>query len=223
MFAGYTVAQLLEPDTCAARTTSSLPLRLRRRLDRAAHDRCVRRWRRSHRDPRPFVLYPLMALMAPLTVLVSGAALAEGSDGLLVGLFIAAGMTGSTVMCWRIARADIYTSTDGVRVTRIMARSETVRWEHLSAVEVHPDKLDRIVFRTVFGSRVYSDVYRCPRDRIFEVLTDRENASRYTALLGPKSFDRLVTRLRDMRDRADPLRRGSTPPHRSGVGPRNQS
>jgi hypothetical protein len=103
-------------------------------------------------------------------------------------------------LIWYVIRLGIYVSDYGMRI-RSFTDWKTVPWHQVAAIEVNDlTPPPQIVIRTTLGGEIRTGVHR-------------GYAGRYEIGVPSKSFDRLVTRLRELHQQAtgpDPF----TPDHR---------
>jgi hypothetical protein len=100
---------------------------------------------------------------------------------------------------WRYARTGIYVSGHGVRAARFFG-SDVLPWGQLAAIEVSNSGEDtEMVLRAASGAVIHTEVYRG--------FTGRRNDH----WLRPKTFDRLVARLRELHKQQQQDRQDSPP------------
>jgi hypothetical protein len=146
----------------------------------------MRRWKRPRREWRAIIGYPMFAALAVGCLVALVRAGAHPYDW-----FVVPGFLIGLAMLWHMIRLGIYVSNFGIRVIRVLSLQETVAWHEIAMIDVGDSPRRELVIRTLAGEEVRTDMVRC-----------NYSSSVGQTSVPPKSFDRMVMRLRDLHDQA---------------------
>ncbi len=144
------------------------------------------RWKRPRREWRAIIGYPILVALAAGWLVVLVRAGAQPYDWVSVPGFLIC-----LAMVWHMIRLGIYVNDFGIRVIRVLTFQETVAWHEIAVIDVCDSPRRELVIRTLAGEEIRTNMVR----------SYFSGYGGHTSV-PPKSFDRMVMRLRDRHDRA---------------------